>query len=337
MGVNLVEGTAPSHQAGCCVHNVAVERDGHRVGVIVNNGHPVKMHATAQQYNAFAIAALWGDDTASCQRTALSLAYEERSYRDVPHYGAFAPVLVRHLRLQYPVMPPDTSTALKAVKQCLSEMLRHQCHDLRGMANMNYSFLSGSLYLNVLGTCRDIIHAIVRLHVHEAQQELFNFLVTLMEPAVMARVNKEDGHHLTTLAANALASLPARNVVVLTDRTQWDTPSQQACLIAVLMAIGNHEAIPCVLQLLHHHESPRIKAAAADTLGRIGTHREYDDLLNARQSQSRQVRMAARAAIQRIRFRQSYCAYRHLLRPAAAQGQSAHEMLRPAHAHAEQE
>jgi HEAT repeat protein len=103
------------------------------------------------------------------------------------------------------------------------------------------------------------------------------------------------------------------------------------------MATVNCEAIPCVLQLLHHHESPRIKAAAADALGRIGTHHEFDDLLNARQSQSRQVRMAARTAIQRIRFRQSYCAYRHLLRPAAAHGQSVHEMLRPAHTHAEHE
>ncbi len=273
------------------------------------------------------LAGLWSSDSNVSNCTALELAYGDRTSPIMPRYGAFAPMLVRNLQKANPVMPTDLPTALLAVHHCLRDMLRHQCQELRGMANMNYSFLSGSLYLNVLSTCRDIIKSIARLKAHEAHQELFSFITTLMEPAVIARVNKEDSRHLTAMAAHALANMPAHKNSVLADKSQWDTPAQQACIIAVLVAISSREAIPVALELLHHHRQPRVQAAAADAVGRMGTISELSDLMTARKAQSRQVRLAATMAMNRIKYRQSNGIGRHLLRPATTDFIEPNEML----------
>ncbi len=282
---------------------------------------------------ASVIAALWSDDVALRSRSVVSLAYGNLPGDTSPRYSTFGPMFVRYLHKGHPKMPDDISSATLVVRNCLRDMLKHQCLELRGMANMNYSFLSGSLYLNVLSTCRDIIHSIARMEAHEAQQELFTFITTLMEPAVAARVNKEDARHLTSLASSALAGMSGANNAVLADTSQWYSPAQQACLVSVLIAMSNRRAAPFAAKLLRCHSHPKVRYAAADALGRIGTTDEITDLLLATKDQCRPIRVAARLAIQRIKFRHTRGVAQHLLRPAVRSNDEPLDMLRPLPAH----
>ena len=270
------------------------------------------------------LALLWDADADVRQSAALALPGGDGVQAHVGEYGHFAGAFGRGLNdnhvdaLRGETMPLSASARYDRVAASLRALLDQNIGEIRGMSNMNYSFLSSALYLAVLATCRDTVCAVGRLRVAEAHPELCRLLWNLSQIGVLRRFNGQDLDTLAGATGRALAALPPD---ALTDFWHSLTCAALPRRIAVAPALRYFKdvrAVPYLLDALNAPGSiPELTGLIAACLGRLEDARALPALRTLSQSRDRLAREQARTAIALIERAGRLKPHQTLLRPAS--------------------
>jgi hypothetical protein len=261
------------------------------------------------------LALLWHDDRALRHAAALALAGGDRENAYRPCYGHFVGSLLRSLL--HADIPPDTAQARHlAVAETLRTLLAQNADAIRGMSNMNYSFLSSALYLALFSTCRDGVEAVRRLRVAAAHAELCRLLWTLWLANRTGRLNSQDVDALRQMTGRALAALPPDQIPEFWSMLRHRSLSRRQAVAFALSQFADTRAIPYLADALPGQPSD-ITEGIILCLGRFGDATALPTLANQLTNRNRQVRRQAQAAIAAIERVLGHQA-RTLLRPVLA-------------------
>lgn len=273
------------------------------------------------------LALLWHADAEIRRAAALALAAGDgaRSYK--PDYGHFAGAFLRGLEERAPAAPPDSEARYGAVVETLCALLEQHIHEISGMSNMRYSFLSSALYLALLSTCRDTIEAIRRLRAVAAQGGLCRLMWSLSRRENTRKLNPADMNMLARTAGQALAALPADRLTDLWQRLSHHAPAHRIAMVPALEQLRDRSAVPHLLDLLPE-QPPSVAEPILACFGRLHDPRALPALHAAAGSGHRSIRRQANAAIAAIARAHSESASRTLLRPTP-EASEPESLLRP--------
>jgi len=277
---------------------------------------------------------LWHEQKPVRRSAALALAGGDAVSTHTVDYGHFPTVFLVMLDRAAPCSPADAAGRFDAVVIALQLLLEQHLVELRGLCSMQFSFLSGGLYLALLATCHETIAAVRRLKAADLHPELCHLLHTLSELSRNGRINPQ---HITALAAatgGTLAALSPGEIPQFWHELSSGSAHDRLDLLPVVGQIGNRLATPFLLTTLHGQQS-RVAAKIIEAIGRTGNSDTLETLSSLTHSRDRAVRRAAQSAITHIRREAKSHPSRTLLRPHD-ESQS-HNLLRPATERPEQQ
>ncbi|CCW35501.1 HEAT repeat domain-containing protein [Chthonomonas calidirosea] len=257
---------------------------------------------------------LWHKDERVRTAAALALSGGDGHRAYIPRNGHFAGALLRRLTGQN--IAPTPQERLEQVAQALHDLLEQSANDLRGMANMHYSFLSCALYLALLGTCRDTMASVRRLRVATAHKGLCRLLYELKQPSVMRRLNAQDAAALANEAALALAAMPPQELPGFWHGLMQGEKRRRLAYAEALSAFSDRRAVPYLLQTLEGAHLD-IVIPLVRCLARLGDPQALPALERLAQGRNRALRQEAAAAMGQILRGLEKRPSRLLLRPAA--------------------
>lgn len=247
----------------------------------------------------------------------------------VPQIGHFAGALLRRLGAQEAGATPQAR--LEQVAQALNNLLMQSADDFRGMANMNYSFLGGALYLALLGTCRDTLASVRRLRAAQAHLGICHLLFELKRPSIMRRLNALDAGALIEEASRALAALPPASIPAYWNGLGQGERRRRVAYADALHLFEDKRAVPYLLEALQGQYT-EVTIAILRCLGRLKDPRAIPELERLGQSRNRAVRLEALTALNAILRSLEKRPSRLLLRPSHPPALPQH-LLRPHQAH----
>ncbi len=264
---------------------------------------------------------LWHENSQVRRRAVCALAGGDLNRAYVPCYGHFVGSIERSLTRQFPAMPPTPDARLAAVSVLVCEMLEQSSQDIRGLSNMNYSFLSSALYLALFSTCRDALDAARRLKLVQAQAPAMRLLLNLStvgKTLRSRRLNGQDVEAVALMAGRVLAALPVSEIPdfwhTLTERHL----SRRRAVLPVLCVLQNTEAVPQLIDALPDQPAD-MTIAILECLARIGDSRALPVLLDYGQSRNRNLRKKAQAAILELERAHRISPAKTLVRPVTEQ------------------
>lgn len=275
---------------------------------------------------------LWHEDKEIREVSALSLAGGTANEIYKPHYGHFATQLLTTLRQEYPAKPENADEAYTKLGTTLKLLLSRTVIDLKGLSNMHFSFLSGSLYLALLANCRDQIESIRRLGIHSAHYELCELLQTLQSVNLTARLNVQDANVIQKLAAQALASFHPTHTPHLWNLMKSSVKQDQKAVQPVLNALHHPKATLHILDAMTLFSGQQ-KVRMLTCLGRIGSEDALPTLTCLINTKNRAVRSAAKSAVHKIIRKNQTSPNQSLLRPFSNSKEEVVSLLRPNKAH----
>ncbi len=264
---------------------------------------------------------LWHDDPQVRRRAVSALAGGDAYRAYTPCYGHFVGSMMRNLARQFPEMPDTPAARLNAVSTLIYEMLEQSSHDIRGLSNMNYSFLSSALYLALFSTCHDALDAARRLKLVRAQApvtRLLWHLSTVGRTLRSRRLNGQDVEAMALMAGRVLAILPASAIPDFWHNLADRHLARRRAVLPVLCVLQNTDAVPYLLDRLPHQPAD-ITLAIVECLARLGDLRALPALLDCGQSRNKTLRKRAQAAILEIEKAHRISPAKTLVRPIAEQ------------------
>lgn len=247
---------------------------------------------------------LWHENEDARRAAAHALPGGDHQRGHVPHYGHFVGAFLRGLSEEREgQMPPVTAAERFArVSDTLRAMLAQSVGEIRGMSNMNYSFLSSALYLAVLATCRDTLLAMERLRPPEAQAELCGLLWNLAQINVLRRLNAQDLETLATLAGQALSALPPDQTPDFWHGLTHASLPRRLAVAPGLLHCANPAAVPYLLDALdvRHAQPADMVISIVECLARLEDTRALPTLQTMTPSHDRQIRASVHSAIANI-------------------------------------
>lgn len=265
------------------------------------------------------LALLWHDNHALRQAAALALAGGDRETAYAPDHGHFSGSLLRSL-LYADTIPETPAERYRVVTESLRTLVSQNADAIRGLSNMNYSFLSSALYVALLSTCRDSVEAVRRLRVTEAHGELCRLLYSLSRADRTGRLNNTDVDALKQMAGRALAALPPDEIPEFWNHLRHRAYARRQAVTPALNHITHPCAVPYLADALPG-QAQEIAEPIILCLGRIGDPKALPALANEVTSRNRQIRrqaQAAIAAIERVLGHQSKTLLRPVLAPMDA-------------------
>ncbi len=270
---------------------------------------------------------LWHPSKKIQRAAALALPGGSCKTHYTPHYGHFAMALLQTVRGDA-ACAQNRLACVQRVETALEQMLQKNTADLRSMSSMHYSFLSNSLYLALLATCRDIVESIRRLQVQQAQAVLCDLLHVLVRPHPFSRINSADAAALSRAVSRAFASMrPEATPQLFADLIHAD-PLRRRASAAVLECITDVRAVPFLLQALQHIDVSQSSPLIA-CLGRLGDDRALPALAGLTASRHLKIRRASQAALQSIQRSRHGLPSAVLLRPVRLLPEQMRGLLRP--------
>lgn len=256
---------------------------------------------------------LWHPEEAVRKRAAGALPGAGRRHAD--RWSLFAGALLRELGSRSSGAPacPDERHAM--VSESARAVLNRCAADLRGMANMHYSFLSSGLYLALVSTCSDSVQTVRRLGSPAAHVELCRLLWELSHESVIRRLNSQDAEELARGAGEALASLPPDEIVEYWRGLRHADLQRRSAYASALWAFRDRRAVPHLCSALPG-QTEVVASAVAGCLGQIGDASATPHLQALSNHWSSRVRSQANTAIHAIARAQSARPCRTLLRPS---------------------
>ncbi|HLI49188.1 MAG TPA: HEAT repeat domain-containing protein [Chthonomonas sp.] len=283
---------------------------------VLANASPARLRA--ELYHAKGslnrlLVLLWHKDERVRTAAALALSGGDGHRAYIPRNGHFAGALLRRLAGQDIASTPHER--LEQVSQALYTLLEQSANDLRGMANMHYSFLSSALYLALLGTCRDTMASVRRLRAAAAHKGLCRLLYELKQPSVMRRLNAQDAAALAHEAALALAAMPPQELSGFWHGLMHGDRRRRLAYAEALWAFSDRRVVPYLLQALEG-QHPDIAIYLVRCLARLGDPQALSALERLASARHRALRQEAAAAMNQILQGLERRPSRLLLRPA---------------------
>ena len=260
---------------------------------------------------------LWHENPQIRRRAICALAGGDLNRAYVPCYGHFVGSIERSLTRQFPTMPAAPEDRLDAVSTLICEMLEQSSHDIRGLSNMNYSFLSSALYMALFSTCRDTLETARRLKLVRAQAPATRLLLNLFpigKTLRSRRLNGQDVEAMALLSGRVLAALPVSEIPDFWHNLTERHLSRRRAVLPVLCVLQNTEAVPQLIDILPNQPAD-IAIAIIECLARIGDSRALPVLLNYGQSRNRNIRKKAQAAILELERMHRISPAKTLVRP----------------------
>lgn len=239
---------------------------------------------------------LWHADPSVRRRAALALAGGNGAGAYSPRYGHFANTLQRRMPGRPGEAPHDFLSRYTHTVHALQVMLAQSAADLRGMSSMHYSFLSGSLYLAVLASCRDAVESARRLRAVCAQAELCRLLWDLTQSSVIRRLNPQDVQALAQGVGRALAALPPDEITALWHGLSHNSRARRHAYLPALSQICDARAVPHLLAALPGQRA-EITLTLVNGLGRLGDSRALPALRILTRSRDQAIQSSAQNAI----------------------------------------
>ena len=218
-------------------------------------------------------------------------------------------------------MPEIPAERLNAVSAVICEMLEQSSHDVRGLSNMNYSFLSSALYLACFSTCRDSLEAARRLKLTRTQApvtRLLWHLSTVGKTLRSRRLSGQDAEAMALMAGRVLAALPASAILDFWHNLSDRHGARKRAVLPVLCVLQNTDAVPYLVDIMPHQPSD-VTLAIVDCLARLGDMRALPVLLECSESRNKTLRKRAQSAILEIEKAHAVSPAKTLVRPVAEQ------------------
>jgi hypothetical protein len=264
---------------------------------------------------------LWHETPQIRRRAICALAGGDLNRTYTPCYGHFVGSIERTLTRKFPDMPTTPDARLTVVSLLVCEMLEQSSHDIRGLSNMNYSFLSSALYLALFSTCRDALEAARRLKLVHAQApvtRLLLHLATVGKTLRSRRLNGQDVEAMALMAGRVLAALPVSEIPDFWHNLTERHLSRRRAVLPVLCVLQNREAVPQLLDILPNQPAD-IAIALIECLARLGDSRALPVLLDYGQARNRTLRKKAQAAILELERAHAISPAKTLVRPVVEQ------------------
>ena len=243
---------------------------------------------------------LWNPDGAVRHAAAHALPGGDGQHAHIPHFGHFVGAFSRGLaeHENAPNLPATAAERYDCVADVLRGLLAQNIREIRGIGNMNYSFLSSALYLAVFATCRDTLLTIRRLQVSQAQAELCSLLYTLPRNGASPRLNGADVDTLAQLAGEALAVLPPDCLSDYWRGLTHGSPSRRISTVIALTHFQDLRSVPHLLDALQTDpaQTPAVAVPIIRCLARMEDGRALPLLQTLSDNRVKSVRLAARSA-----------------------------------------
>ncbi len=257
---------------------------------------------------------LWHEQKLVRRSAALALAGGDSVSAHTVDYGHFATVFLVVLDRAAPFPPADAAGRYQAVVTAMRSLLEQHLVELRGLCSMQFSFLSGGLYLALLATCHETVAAVRRLRASAAHPELCRLLQTLSALGRSTRINPQHIAALSAAAGDTLAAMPPDEIPEFWRELNSGTKHNRLTLLPTIERIRSRHAAPYLLAALGEQPSS-ITTKIIEAVGRIGDPGTLEPLAKLMHSRDRAVRRAAKSAIARIRREAVSHPSRTLLRP----------------------
>jgi hypothetical protein len=275
------------------------------------------------------ISLLWRPEIEVRRAAALGLAGGDGKRPYEPQYGHFATSFLRYVAQHSPHGRPPTSAIGRhsVVVAALRSMLEQSNNDICAMSNMHYSFLSNSLYLALLSTCRDVIEGVRRVCDGALHAEVCHLLWSLAQVRAARRLNPQDADALTTLAGQALAAMPADEIYEFWRWLSHHNRARRRAVAPTLRHLHDPKSVPHLLHALAG-QPVDIAQPLVSCLGRIGDVNALPALADLANSRHRSVRNEAQNAVAAIRRANAGHPSRTLLRPIRTKHEDPSLLLR---------
>ena len=277
---------------------------------------------------------LWHSNEEVRRAAALALPGGDGHNAHIPHFGHFIGAFLRGLEERgNGQSPPLTPSARYAcVADVLRALLAQNIGEIRGLGNMNYSFLSSGLYLAVFATCRDVLLAVRRLQAAQAQAELCSLLTSLPRTSLSRRLNGADVYTLARLAGQGLAALPPDQIPAFWHGLTQNSPASRISAASALAYFEDKRAVPYLLDTLqpHYAQFPSVVIPVVACLARLEDGRALPLLQTLSSDREKSIRTAAQSALAAIQKTERKHPARTLLRATHSLDNNDFEtMLRP--------
>ncbi len=247
---------------------------------------------------------LWNPDGAVRHAAAHALPGGDGQHAHIPHFGHFVGAFLRGLAdgENSRSMPATAAERYDCVAEVLRGLLAQNIREIRGIGNMNYSFLSSALYLAVFATCRDVLLTIRRLQVSPAQAELCSLLWSLPRNGASCRLNGADVETLAQFAGEALAMLPPDCLSDYWHCLTHGSPSRRIAAVSALAHFQDPRSVPHLLDVLQTDpaQTPAVAVPIIRCLARMEDGRALFLLQTLSDNRAKSVRLAARSAVAAI-------------------------------------
>ena len=244
---------------------------------------------------------LWNPDGAVRHAAAHALPGGDGQRAHIPHFGHFVSAFLRSLAggENAQSTPATAAERYDCVAAVLRGLLAQNIREIRGIGNMNYSFLSSALYLAVFATCRDVLLTIRRLQVAPAQAELCSLLYTLPRNGASHRLNGADVETLAQFAGEALAMLPPDCLSDFWRGLTHGSPSRRVAAVSALTHFQDPRSVPHLLDALQTHPAqlPVVAVPIIRCLARLEDGRALPLLQALSDNRAKSVRLASRSAV----------------------------------------
>lgn len=305
-----------------------------RATLATGSAHSPHSNSSGQAAIARLLELLWNPDGNVRHAAAHALPGGDWQNAHIPHFGHFVGAFLRGLadRENEQALPATAAARYDCVADVLRSLLAQNIREIRGIGNMNYSFLSSALYLAVFATCRDVLLTLKRLQVSQAQAELCSLLWSLPRTGASCRLNGADVETLAQLAGEALAMLPPDHIP---DFWHGLTHASHARRLAAVPALAHFEnpcVVPHLLDALHsrHAQFPAVVVPIVTCLARREDARALPLLQTLSANRAKSVRVAAQSALSVIQRAGHKQPSRTLLRATHSVADNDSEtMLRP--------
>ena len=274
------------------------------------------------------LSLLWHKQSVVRYSASLALSGGDGDNFYSPRYGNFAASLLRHLHGSDRSYSDSIEEQRARVETALQNLLEQVSSDIRGMGNMHYSFLGGSLYLALLGTCRDAVESVRRLQLSSAHEGLCSILWTLYQRNVARRLDHKDLEYLVQSIGYALSTLPPGEIEVYWNGLSYAEHARRRALIKVLPWLESPQSLPYILKALPD-QPVYVSLQIIASLGRLGDIRAMPALIALSENKSRQIRQGAQISVSHILKANRVGPAATLLRPAFDDNDGDKSLLRP--------
>lgn len=201
------------------------------------------------------LALLWHTDPEVRRAAVYALPGGDRLQAHIIHYGHFVGAFLRGLSdvnaRHNDVLPANAADRYDRVAAVLHTMLDQNIGEIRGMSNMNYSFLSSALYMAVLSTSLDVVCAMRRLRATRTQAELCRLLWNLEQMNVLRCLNSQDLAALAAEAGKALAAMPPDQIPDFWHSLSHTQVARRQAVAQALSHFQNRDSVPFLLDALN--------------------------------------------------------------------------------------